>query len=345
MSLTTAQFAALDHIRDCAKARKDMALETIRHILKMTNVRIEDFEEAVTTLKTHGRVALHFHPDRLDPNGKMVAQTMLEQGVYKSQFETKLSNGSVSAYPKGARDLWEKQLYGGAYHVREFDPAQRPKYGALDVMRHPDGPAPRFGSCYFLLKPLVSQRCTFTYLDSHRNPDEKGTLDEFDDILAAALTDVFTRNFALGVNGLSVSEFVNRRLTRLSAPLADPFGRAPARDLDFYIEAQVHGEIAFQDDIERLVCDPCFRGTRIGEVLEQISRRYGIGLFWHAGFTLELEQVPDNFRGPSMPSLAKSIATKSYFDASMIGVSAAALVRNPTFFDDRGSPFSGSARA
>ncbi|MGQ7111171.1 DUF3626 domain-containing protein, partial [Escherichia sp. TWPC-MK] len=32
---------------------------------------------------------------------------------------------------------------------------------------HPDGPAPRFGSCYFLLSPKVSSRSTYTYLDSH----------------------------------------------------------------------------------------------------------------------------------------------------------------------------------
>ncbi|NMM52744.1 DUF3626 domain-containing protein [Paenibacillus aquistagni] len=27
----------------------------------------------------------------------------------------------------------------------------RPNYGALDLKLHLDGPAPRFGSCYFLL--------------------------------------------------------------------------------------------------------------------------------------------------------------------------------------------------
>jgi hypothetical protein len=25
---------------------------------------------------------------------------------------------------------------------------ERPKYGSLELIRHPDGPAPRFGSCY-----------------------------------------------------------------------------------------------------------------------------------------------------------------------------------------------------
>lgn len=43
-------------------------------------------------------------------------------------------------------------------------------------MLHPDGPAPRFGSCYFLLSPKVSSRSTYTYLDSHQDPKEKGLM-------------------------------------------------------------------------------------------------------------------------------------------------------------------------
>jgi hypothetical protein len=67
-----------------------------------------------------------------------------------------------------ASPTW-RRLFGGAYHCDDATNAQRPKYGALDLMRHPDGPAPRFGSCYFLLKPAVAARCTFTYLDSHKS--------------------------------------------------------------------------------------------------------------------------------------------------------------------------------
>lgn len=44
---------------------------------------------------------------------KSVAEALFEQGVYKSQFETLLSNGSVSAYPGGERDLWEKRIFEG----------------------------------------------------------------------------------------------------------------------------------------------------------------------------------------------------------------------------------------
>lgn len=79
----------------------------------MSNITDEIFEEAVANLKSHARIALHFHPDRLDSSKKSVAEALFEQGVYKSQFETLLSNGSVSAYPGGERDLWEKRIFEG----------------------------------------------------------------------------------------------------------------------------------------------------------------------------------------------------------------------------------------
>ena len=151
----------------------------------MCNITDEIFEEAVANLKSHARIALHFHPDRLDSSMKSIAEALFEQGIYKSQFETLLSNGSVSAYPGGERDLWEQRIFGGAYQLEGVTNDQRPKYGALNLMLHPDGPAPRFGSCYFLLSPKVSYRSTYTYLDSHQDPKEKGTYEEFDMILAA----------------------------------------------------------------------------------------------------------------------------------------------------------------
>ena len=104
----------------------------------MCNITDEIFEEAVANLKSHARIALHFHPDRLDSSMKSVAEALFEQGIYKSQFETLLSNGSVSAYPGGERDLWEQRIFGGAYQLEGVTNDQLPKYGAPNLMLHPD---------------------------------------------------------------------------------------------------------------------------------------------------------------------------------------------------------------
>ncbi|MBP1966702.1 hypothetical protein J2Z65_005962 [Paenibacillus aceris] len=303
----------------------------------MSNIAFDTFEDTVAKLKAHAKVALHFHPDRPDPTMKSVAEALLEQGIYKSQFETLLSNGSVSAYPGGQRDLWEDKMFGGAYQLMGSTNNQRPKYGALDLMVHPDGPAPRFGSCYFLLSPKVSYRCTFTYLDSHQDPKEKGTYEEFDLILAALMQDAFFRDSALGERDLTPRELINHVLLHLEKPFSSPEFKEPGRNLNHYIEAQVHGDISLKEDVEVLVADPSFKGTQVGRTLEQICLQYSIDLHWHMGFGLLVDEVPTDFRGPSMPSLARRIAPEDFIDVCMIGSAAMDLKRDPDSWSDRGT--------
>ncbi|MBU5444964.1 DUF3626 domain-containing protein [Paenibacillus sp. MSJ-34] len=335
--LTKPQLAAIEHIANYAKSRKHEAERTLEEILHMSDISRRTFDDAVANLKAHARIALHFHPDRPDPAMKSVAEALLEQGRYKSQFETLLSNGSVSAYPGGKRDLWEKKMFGGAYQLKGTTNNQRPKYGALDLMLHPDGPAPRFGSCYFLLSPEVSRRATYTYLDSHQDPAEKGTYEEFDPILAALLKEAFLRDYAIGEKNATPRKLIDRLLVRLGGPFADPANEEPARNLNHYIEAQVHGDISLKDDVEVLVADPSFKETGVGLTLEQLCSKYSIKLYWHMGFALSPDEVPSDFRGPSMPSLAKRIARNGKVDASAIGAAAMDLKRNPGAWSDRGT--------
>jgi hypothetical protein len=309
----------------------------ISEVLQMSNISRSALDEAIHNIKTHARVAVHFHPDRPNQNMQTVAEDLLSGGLYKSQFETMLSSGSVSAFPGGERDLWEEKLFGGAYHTDGVTTRHRPKYGALDLMLHPDGPAPRFGSCYFLLHPSVSQRCTFTYLDSHYDPAEKGTYEEFDDIIAALLTETFVRDFAIGQGGLTPKKLVEHLRLNLQAPFTDPAHKPAVRNLNHYIEAQVHGDISLAKDVKTLVADPSFTRTPAGAMLEQICARYNIELFWHCGFAMELSTVPDDFRGPTMPSLAKRIATENYLAVSMIGPAVFDLKQNSTAWTERGA--------
>jgi hypothetical protein len=337
MILIRAQESALQHFSSHAKARRESDDAQIAEILRMSDVRREDFDRAIAHLKKHARAALHFHPDRPRPDQKSVARALLDEGLYRNQFETRISNGSVSAHPGGERDRWEKALYGGAYHETESPPEHRPKYGALDLLRHPDGPAPRFGSCYFILKPAVLSRCTFTYLDSHYEPSERGTIEAFEPIVAGLFAEAFTRDFALGEHGLTVPKLIER-LMRLAEPYPDPGTSAMRRNLNHYIEAQIHGPVSLGEDVEMLVADPSFSCSETGETLEAICAKHGIALRWHLGFALAVDDVPGDFRGASMPSLARRVASGSEFiDAQMIGAAVTSLRRNPNAWSDRGS--------
>jgi hypothetical protein len=304
----------------------------------MSNLDLAAFQRGLHSLRQHARIALHFHPDR--PNAKLqtVAESLLESGIYQSQFQTLISNGSVSAYPGGARDLWEQKLFAGAYHQPGTTEAHRPKYGALDVMRHSDGPCPRFGSCYFVLAQPVSERATFTYLDSHEEPPERGTLSELDDVITALFKDAFRRDFALGAADLRPGRLLDHLLTTLPKPYEDPATRLPTRNLDHYLEAQVHGEVRLREDVELLVIDPSFRGTETGQTLVALCDQYEIALRWHHGFTLPVSEVPNDFRGTTMPSLAARVAVDGAVDAAAIGAAVLHLKRNPSAWADRGAP-------
>jgi len=336
--LSSSQAAAIAFVSDYANNRKEEARQTIEEILHMSDIDRDVYEDAVTQMKSCARIAMHFHPDRLDPADRSVAEALLQQGEYKSQFETLLSSGSVSAYPGGQRDVWEERLFGGAYQQEGVTNRDRPKYGALDLMLHADGPAPRFGSCYFLLKPEVSHRSTYTYLDSHQNPIERGTYAAFDDIMAALLQEVFLRDSALGEHHLRPKRLIQHLRYGLLESYVDPSTRAPNRNLNHYIEAQIHGGIDLKNDVDILVADPSFQATPTGRILEQICSRYPIELYWHRGFTLSVNEVPTDFRGSQMPSLAKRIASSDgYIDASRIGAAAMELKRNPEAWRDRGT--------
>ena len=99
--------------------------------------------------------------------------------------------------------------------------------------------------------------------------------------------------------------------------------------MDSGIEAQVHGPVMLNRDVDILVGDPAFAGTRIGQRLNDLADKYGIELQWHCGFRLPNRDVPDDFRGPAIPSLAQHIAGMDGFvDAEVIGRAAASLHHN-----------------
>jgi hypothetical protein len=151
------------------------------------------------------------------------------------------------------------------------------------------------------------------------------------------LGDVFNSDFTLGERGLTPSRFVDHVLENLRRPLQESVAQPATRNLNHYIEAQVHGELTLAEDIEALVINPCFTGTVTGKVFETLCDRYDIALFQQGGFVLSVDKIPSDFRGPTMPSLAARIAINETIDAGMIGQAVTRIKTNPAEFSDRGS--------
>ncbi|WP_280721995.1 DUF3626 domain-containing protein [Kitasatospora sp. MAA4] len=229
------------------------------------------------------RVTLNFHPDR-ELDGRPILVALAEDGVYHSQFVTGTSNGGLTAYPGGDRWRWESRIFGGAYD--EAPAHERPVYGALDFRRRPLGAAPRFGSAHFRLTAEALQRATFCYPDSFFEPEAFG--------VAAAGTGV--------------------------VELAEGDESDEADALNDYVEAQVHGQVLLERDVEAVVLDPCYRGTAV----EADARRLPFPLAWHPGLRLavdELRRHPD-YRGQEYVDLGAEIAEDGFLDPRIIGEAA-----------------------
>jgi hypothetical protein len=301
--------------------------------------------------RQHARIVAHFHPDRFGGKPANVIDCLLVEGVYRNQFETGLSSGSPTAFPGGERDEWERTLFGGAYHNDGVPVSERPKYGSLELVRFPDGPAPRFGSCYFVLRG-VSSRTSITFMGSeHAQASSRvGTLADPHAVMAALLAEIENGGIAtpewppfraptLGVPALTVSRFYDvLKLLRERRP--NPSQGEPGRALDSGVEAQIHGPIILDRDVETLIADPAFAHTRIGQSLVELADKNGFDLRWHCGFRLAVRDVPDDFRGPAMPKIAEQIAGRDgTLDASVIGTAAGSFHRDPQQWSEWGDHF------
>ena len=262
------------HVETMVRRREVAIRPTVANLLQRAGCSADIYREAMESVRLHARVAIHFHPDRLGPKRTTVAEALRDEGVFRNQFETGLSSGSVSAFRGGARDTWESNLFGRAYHADGVIPAERPKYGALELVRYPDGPIPRFGSCYFVLRPAVSSRTSFTFMGSEdpRATERLGTIGQMDCVMAALFAEIEAGGIAtppwppfrtptLGVAHLTVARFL-RLLKDLRQPRRAPTDGEPGRVLDTQIEAQVHGPIKLHQDVELLLADPAFSQTR-----------------------------------------------------------------------------------
>lgn len=329
-ALSTAQAAALAHVAERAAPGRETARA------RLTVGGVVDVEALAARVRAEARITLSFHPDRLLADGRTVAERLLDEGRYRNQFETGISNGSRTAFAGGDRDRWEGALFGGAYQTVGVRSDERPKYGGLNVMQHPDGASPRFGSSYLELRADVGARATLTWGDSHEGPAIVGTLETIEPLLAAMTDEAAATGSVRGRPELGPEALI-AHLGGLSHDRRRE--GPPGRALDTYIEAQVHGDVDLAEDVEALVVDPGFVGTPVGDALREMCARFGLAWRTHAGFVLATEAVPDDFRGPRMVPLARRVESgfsslPGRIDAPAIGRAAASLEREPERWAD-----------
>jgi Protein of unknown function (DUF3626) len=335
-SLLDYQSKALEYITESASQRRAEAINIINKTMAREGISINEYIEAMKSLYINARIDIHFHPERLSLNGKSVAEGILSEGIFRNQYDTGLSSGSTTAFPGGERDLWEQRLFGGAYHTEIASFSNRPKYGALEIMSHPDGASPRFGSCYFVLHQVVSKRSSYTFGGSQEEDalDRTGTLSDMEPVMAALFNEIEQGNGTLGIDDLSISTLLEQLIHGIIKPFCDLSTRPLGKSLDSFVEAQIHGSVRIDEDVESLIADPSFRNGPVGEVLDSISTKYRVPLFWHPGFILPVKNIPEHFRGFAVRSLAQRIAGQGILDAAIIGIAENSVKLEPESWKD-----------
>lgn len=195
-----------------------------------------------------------FHPDA-PWQGRLTIEALRDEGFYRSQFEKGTGNGGPTARPGGDRWVQESRMFGSAYD--NADPALRPRYGALNYEKPQIEGSPRFGSSHLRLRSHVLSRTTFCYLDSALHPVHFGVQDRV---------------------GLVALAEQNKNSMDI---------------LDDRIEAQVHGRLSLADDVDALVLDASYRGTRVEAAAAALPCAVG----WHAGFRMSESRVSKVARG------------------------------------------------
>nr|WP_323096301.1 DUF3626 domain-containing protein [Intrasporangium sp. YIM S08009] len=178
-------------------------------------------------------------------------------------------------------------MFGGAYDAAHH--ALRPRYGALDLHRRPNGAAPRFGSSHLRLAPHTLDRTTFCFPDSVFEPTLFGTADAF--------------------------------------ALAEAAASGGYDLLDDYVEAHVHGVLDVRDDVEALVLDPSFRGTLVeddaGRLGVPVEWHVGYRL------PVEVLRAHPDYRGPDVVALGERVAVDGVLTPRVVGEAAATGEHDP----------------
>jgi len=166
------------------------------------------------------------------------------------------------------RSQWERDLFGGAYD--DAAPADRPKYGVLDVMNDHQGClcAQQYGDSYFVLKN-TRLRCTFAPEDSGGMCSDKlAVVDQYAHVL-------------LQYGETEFQEVV--RVANAEEGSEDRIGDSFKLENNNYKEAQIHGELDLKKHVKRLVVNERHRSQDddYGEAqIIALCRKHGWELAW-----------------------------------------------------------------
>lgn len=236
--------------------------------------------ELVAALRARAVITVNFHAGRLLDDRRSVAEVLGDDGVYECRFAAPLAGDRRFASPGDDPDHWRTSM-------RVAGAEAATTHGGLDLLDQPNGACPRFGACHLRLRPEALERATIRYGAGPATAAPTGLLPIVADLLDSAAA----TGRLLGRDGVDVGAFVAAVLEP-ERPREGPLARVMNRSLDDYVAAQIAGPIDLRTDVDALVIDPAYAGTRTGMLLLSAARRCGVRTRWNPGGVLPVSRIP-----------------------------------------------------
>mmetsp|Transcript_86324 Transcript_86324/g.171382 ORF Transcript_86324/g.171382 Transcript_86324/m.171382 type:complete len:640 (-) Transcript_86324:227-2146(-) len=252
--LVKCQKDAVSTIRRLAKKNHQVALPALQARVHKLGFPDDHLWLTLAWIRELAPILLHIDIDKMLP-------FMESDTHYRNQFETKTSGGLLKPT---VREKWERDLFQGSYEKAAG--FHRPKYGVQNVMNDYRGvvKAKQYGQSYLILKD-VRLRCTFSPEDSANLKAERLAVLDF---------------YAHVLNEYSDDELKETLKVANSADAA-VLGDSEKVGKMKYKEAQIHGEVAFGEHVERLVVHTKHKTQGGMEArLEAMCAKHGFQFSW-----------------------------------------------------------------
>lgn len=269
VGLASCQQAAVRHIRALAQENHNRALPKLQARVQGLGYNDSDLWMALAWIRELSPVIIHLDVDKM-------MGFLRDDTHYRNQFETNSSGGLKN---KSVRTRWERDLFGNAY--ADAKPFDRPKYGVQNIWNDYRGVVgcKQYGDSYIVLKN-VRLRCTFSPEDSANMPATKlAVLDFYAHVLQEYSDKELAEALRVATGGIC-------------AKLGDSEG--VIEKWGKYKEAQIHGEIHLDKNVERFVVHDRHKSKQ--EALEEVTSKHGWKLTWMSEMKDELKHKPKDMK-------------------------------------------------
>jgi len=233
-----------------SKAKSSQARERVLRTLSKLYFGVRE-------LKLMEHYIEHIAPLTIHVNLQKVLKFFLKDNKYRNQFETRTSGGTLNGQ---VRKMWERGMFGAI--CDSLRNSERVKYGACNLTNDPNGvrKAHHYGDSFFQLNENVRCRTSICNMDSGSGYG----------------------NTNLQIGTLSHCMHVLEKLPQQEIKSIINAARASeesSNQLPIYREIQIHGDIDFARDVDRLVVSTNVkRNQRLMKDVKTFCEKYDVQL-------------------------------------------------------------------